>query len=130
MNEKAEKLRNRTAAFAKAVIELCEKVRETSASRVITKQLIEAATSVAANYRAVCRARSKRDFVAKMAIVLEESDECHGWLEMLVDNSLLQREAATAAIQEAHELTAIFTASLLTARRRLSATRTSTNQST
>jgi four helix bundle protein len=130
MNEKAEQLKARTAAFAKSVVTLCDKVVVTDASRVITNQLIDAATSAAANYRAACRPRSRREFVAKIGIALEEADEALGWLQMLVALKALTQQDAEWAINEADEITAILNASYHTAKRRLKkATNTkSTNQ--
>ena len=82
------------------------------------KQLLRAGTSVAANYRAVGRARSKAEFVAKMGVVVEEADETVFWLEMLVDTSIVRRELVQDLLKEANELLAIFAASHLTAKRR------------
>ena len=118
MNPKADELKVRTAAFAKAVIALCEAAANTQAARRITAQLIDAATSVAANYRAACRARSRAEFVSKMAIVREEADESEGWITMLVDIKALPIDAAEPCRKEASELTAIANASYLTAKRR------------
>ena len=118
MNQRAEDLKKRTAAFAKLIIELCKKVPATDAGRTMSKQLIEAATSVAANYRATCRARSHAEFVAKIGTVEEEADECVGWLELLVSTDTLKPAETEAALAEAGELTAIFTASHRTARGR------------
>jgi four helix bundle protein len=119
MNEKAEQLKARTAAFAKSIVNLCSKVSVTDASRIITRQLISAATSAAANYRAACRPRSRREFVAKIGVAREEADEAHGWLLMLVQINALTENDAAAAIKEADELTAILNASFHTAKRRL-----------
>jgi four helix bundle protein len=74
---------------------------------------------MSSNYRATCRARSKAEFISKIGQVVEEADESQGWLAMLVDNGLLTRQAAAAALQEANELTAIFAASLRTAKENL-----------
>jgi four helix bundle protein len=84
----------------------------------MARQLVAAATAVHANYRAACRARTRAEFIAKSGIVLEEADECCGWLELMVTNSLVSLERAAPARAEAEELTAIFAASLKTARRR------------
>jgi four helix bundle protein len=119
VNHRAEELKRRTAAFAKVVIALCEKVPKTQAGVRITGQLIDAVTSVAANYRAACRARSRREFAAKIGVVVEEADETYGWLALLVQTSLLPNEVAQSAINEADELTAIFSASYRTASRPL-----------
>ncbi len=106
MNQKAELLKMRSAAFARAVIALCEGAPPTTAGLAITRQLIAAAISVAANYRAACRARSTAEFIAKIGTVEEEADECLGWLQMLVDTKLVTEEVAGSLIQEANELTA------------------------
>ena len=82
------------------------------------KQLLRAGTSVAANYRAVGRARSKAEFVAKMGVVVEEADETVFWLEMLADTSIVRRELVQDVLNEANELLAIFAASHQTARAR------------
>jgi four helix bundle protein len=117
LNTKAEALQERTAAFAVAIIRLCETIRDSMATRTIKSQLIDAATSVAANYRAACRARSRAEFIAKIGLVREEADEAHGWLCMLVNIGAV-KESAAPHIKEANELTNIFSASYLTARRR------------
>ena len=119
MNEKAEELKRRTAAFATAIIDLCSRVPQSQAGRHISKQLIEAATAVSSNYRAACRGRSKAEFAAKIGTATEEADECCRWLKLLVDNRLLTQEQSANLLQEAGELTAILNASQKTARRNL-----------
>jgi four helix bundle protein len=118
MNPKAEALQERAAAFAVAVVRLCEAIPDTQATRTIKGQLIDAATSVAANYRATCRGRSKAEFIAKMGLVREEADEAYGWLVMLVKIGAVKEDDARELIREAWELTAIFNASFATAKRR------------
>jgi four helix bundle protein len=73
-------------------------------------------TSVAANYRAVCRARSKAEFIARMGIVAEEADESVLWLELLEDTDILRHERLEEILKEAKELVAIFSTSLKTAK--------------
>src|SRR3954469_14474625 len=85
-------------------------------TQVLGKQLLRSGTSVAANYRAVCRARSKAEFVAKLGVVTEEADETAFWLELLSDNGIVPKSRMNALLTEARELTAIFTASKHTAR--------------
>jgi four helix bundle protein len=80
------------------------------------KQLLRCGTSVAANYRAVCRARSKAEFVAKIGIVVEEVDETVLWLELMTESGIVEAEKTQALLKEANELTAIFAASQRTAR--------------
>lgn len=81
------------------------------------KQLLKSGTSVAANYRAVCRARSKTEFIARVGVVVEEADESVFWLEMLTENGIIQTARIEPLLNEAKELTAIFTASQETAKR-------------
>jgi len=79
--------------------------------KVIGLQLLRCGTSVAANYRAVCRARSRAEFAAKLGIVLEEADEAAFWLELLVDAEIFRRQQLDQLLAEANELVAIFVAS-------------------
>ena len=83
---------------------------------VVAKQLIEAATSVAANYRAACRSRSPADFISKISVVSEEADESQFWLELTLESQILERERVRALLNESGELAAIFTASRDTAK--------------
>jgi len=80
------------------------------------KQVLRAGTSVAANYRAVCRARSRAEFVSKMGVVVEEADETVFWLEILVETGIVPRVRMENLLAEANELLAIFAASYCTAR--------------
>ena len=86
-------------------------------TQVLGKQLLRCGTSVAANYRAVCRARSKAEFVARLGIVAEEADEAVLWLELLIESGILKSELTEGLLKEARELTAILTASRETARK-------------
>ena len=112
----SEVLKNRTKRFALLVIRLCRSLPRTQESVVIIRQLLRSSTSVGANYRAVCRARSTADFVSKLGIVLEETDETLFWLELLVDSGVAQPDKTAALLQEANELVSIFVASLRTAK--------------
>ncbi|CAN5836876.1 hypothetical protein BH18ACI5_BH18ACI5_08450 [soil metagenome] len=80
MNEKADKLRDRTHRFFIRVIALCERLPRTAAAFAITKQLLDSAGSTDSNYRAACRARSLKEFIAKIGVAAEEADESLGWL--------------------------------------------------
>jgi four helix bundle protein len=111
-----EQLRDRTKLFALDVIRLFRSLPYRTDTQVLGKQLLRCGTAVAANYRSVCRARSKAEFVAKIGIVVEESDEAVLWLELLLDSGIVSPEKADVLLQEARELTAIFTASQRTAR--------------
>lgn len=109
-------LKARTKQFGLRVMNLVDALPKTISGRAIGNQLVRSGTSVGANYRAACRSRSKAEFVAKIGIVAEESDESAFWLELIMDASLLKTELVASLHREAEELTAIFTASGRTAR--------------
>jgi four helix bundle protein len=111
-----EELKDRTKKFALMIIKLVDDLPDTKAGRTIGNQIIRSGTSVGANYRTACRARSDADFISKITIVEEECDETLFWLELIVESNLLEKERLLAMIKEADELTAIFTASGKTAR--------------
>jgi len=112
-----EELKRRTKRFALRAINLVEALPRSRTAEVIGRQLLRSATSVAANYRAACRGRSKPDFVSKLGIVEEESDESLFWLELIVEAGLMPEKRVKALLKEADELTAIFAASGRTAKR-------------
>ncbi len=114
-----DELKTRTRQFALRAIRLCESLPETRASNVISNQLIRAGTSVGANYRSACRARSTKDFVNKLGVVIEESDESGYWIELIVEAKLMCAKRVAELMKEADELTAIFTASHKTASKSL-----------
>ena len=101
-------LKLRTKKFALSVSDLVNALPGNMAGRIIASQLFRSSTSVAANYRAVCRGRSKAEFQSKLHIVLEEADESEFWLEFIIDSNLLPREKVEPLLKEAGELTAIF----------------------
>jgi four helix bundle protein len=111
-----EELKYRTKQFALKIIKLVEDLPNSKAGNTIGYQLIRSGTSVAANYRAACRARSSADFISKVAVVEEECDESLFWLEMIRDANLIDKNKLEPVIKEADELTAIFTASGKTAK--------------
>ena len=115
--ERAKELQERTKKFALDVIRLFRSLPKTDEARIIGRQMLDSATSVAANYRAVCRARSRAEFAAKMGIVVEETDETLFWLEMLVASEIVQSDKVQDLINESNQLLAIFVASQRTARR-------------
>lgn len=120
MNEKALELQQRTRRFASDVIIFCRGLPDNAATREIIPQLIDSANSTDSNYRAACRARSTKEFIAKIGVVAEEADESHGWLELILESRLAEGERIAALIQEANELVSIFVASRKTADRRQS----------
>ena len=89
---KKEELKERTKKFALSIINLVEELPNTLAGRTIGNQIIQSGTSVAANYRAACRARSNADFISKITAVEEECDETLFWLELIVEANLLKKE--------------------------------------
>ena len=116
LNETTEQLRQRTKALAVRVVRLFRSLPESRDAQVIGTQLLRCGTSVGANYRAVCRARSKADFISKIGIVLEEADETVFWLELLVETGVMPENRLKELLQEARELTAILTATQRTSR--------------
>ena len=109
-------LKDRTRAFALRVIRLVGALPRRREADVIGRQLLRCGTSVGANYRSACRARSKADFVAKMAIVEEEADECAYWIDLLVASGCLTERQVADLLKEAGELVAIAVSSIRTAR--------------
>lgn len=112
-------LQQRTKQFHIDVIKLCESLPRNAAGFELAKQVIRSAGSVGANYRASIRAKSSKDFVYKIEIVLEEADESHYWLEIIRDAELINNERLDEIISEANELTAIFAATDKTAKAKL-----------
>ncbi|MBI2910477.1 MAG: four helix bundle protein [Chloroflexi bacterium] len=103
-------LKERTRRFALQVVRVVDLLPKTASGRAVASQLVRRGTSVAANYRAAYRGRSKAEFVAKMGIVAEEAEECVFWLEPIGDGDLLQRNLVEPLRKEADDLTAIFVA--------------------
>ena len=111
-----QELQERTKAFALRVIKLVDSLPKKRSADILGTQLLRSSTSVAANYRAACRARSQAEFIAKMGVVEEESDESTGWIELIADAGLISRAKVESLLQESNELTAITVASIKTAR--------------
>jgi four helix bundle protein len=111
-----DELKRRTRQFALDVIRLVELLPRSRTTEVLGKQLLRSGTSVGANYRAACRAKSSADFVSKMGIVEEEADEAIYWMELLVDSGCVGADGVHALLQEADELLAITVSSIKTAR--------------
>ena len=104
-------LKARTKQFALRVMKLIDALPRTIQGRAIANQIIRSATSVAANYRAACRARSRAEFAAKIGVVEEEADETAFWLELIIDSALLTEAKIRPLLAEAGELVAIMAAS-------------------
>jgi len=112
-------IRDRSKLLGVQVIGLFQRLQGHSTARILASQLLRAGTAIGANYRAACRARSRREFIAKLGIVVEETDETLYWLDLFVSTDLA-REAELAPIRkEAEELLRIFVASIATARKDL-----------
>jgi four helix bundle protein len=107
----------RTKRFALAIVQMVEELPVGRTADVIGKQLLRAGTSVGANYRASCRSRSRREFIAKMGIVEEEADEAQFWLDLLIERGVVDSDRAVALRREASEIVAITVSSIRTARR-------------
>ncbi len=114
--DKHLELRNRTKAFALRIIRMSQVLPKTREANVIAQQILRSATSMAANYRAVGRARSQAEFIAKLGIVVEESDETVFCLEMLGDSGMVPANKLTDLSNEANQLLSIFSASRRTAK--------------
>ncbi len=114
-----EQMRARTKQSAIHVVRLYQGLPRTGEARVIGTQLLRSGTSVAANYRAAGRARSKAEFVSKMGTVVEEADETVFWLELLLETGIAAKPQLEVLLTEAKELVAIFAAAYGTARAHL-----------
>ena len=106
-----DELKRRTKQFALRVMKLVGALPNSVEGRAIGNQLMRSGTSVGANYRAACRARSKAEFISKLGIALEEADESAFWMELIIESELLKRNLVEPLLQEADELTAILAAS-------------------
>jgi four helix bundle protein len=115
----SEELKSRTKAFAHRCIKLASELPRTPVGRHIENQLIRCSTSVASNYRAGLHAQSKAAFIAKLSIVIEESDESEFWLEFIIDENLMSRNQVFPVLNEAHELTSVFIKTRKTAQKKI-----------
>jgi four helix bundle protein len=113
-----EEMKRRTKQFALRVIRLVESLPKGRTADVLGRQLLRSGTSVGANYRAACRARSTADFISKMCIVEEEADESLFWMELLIESGIVKIEKLESLMKEADELLAITVASINTAKKR------------
>jgi four helix bundle protein len=107
MSTAPAELRDRTKAFAIRIVKLYRLLPRTADSQVVGKQLLRCGTSVAANYRAACRGRSRAEWIAKIGLVVEEADETVFWLEMLSDCGIVPSKRCADILKEARELSAI-----------------------
>ena len=107
----------RTKQFALRIIRLVEGLPKNKVTDVIGRQLLKSGTSVGANYRAACRAKSKADFIYKLGIVEEEADESLFWLEILVEAKIVAQNRIEELMVEADEIVSIIITSIKTARK-------------
>ena len=112
-----DELRRRTKEFALRTMKLVEALPRSRSANAVANQLVRSGTSVASNYRAACRARSKAEFIAKIGVVEEEADESAFWLELVIEHKLMQEALVRPLLKEADELTAIMAASRISASR-------------
>ena len=109
-------LKQRTKAFAVAIVKLAAMLPTDPITGILARQLVKSGTSVGANYRSCCRAKSRPDFIAKLTTAEEEADETQFWLEVLVEANIVPQKAAAFHLEEAEQLVRIFVASIKTAR--------------
>jgi four helix bundle protein len=114
----ANEFRSRTKSFGLRIVKLTEALPKSQTCNVIGKQLLRCGTSVGANYRAACRAKSQADFIAKMKIVEEECDESVYWIEMLVESGQVKEHLVSDLLKEANEILAMVVAAIKTTRTR------------
>ena len=108
---KPQDLQNRTKDFALRVMKPASFLEKDSLGKLIGRQIFRSGTSVAANYRAACKAKSVKDFVAKLGIVIEEADETCFWIELLNDSTIVTNNKLESLLQESKEITAIMVSS-------------------
>ena len=112
-----EEMKKRTKEFAIEIIKFCRSLPNNQEGRIIGNQLFRAGTSVAANYRAACRARSRADFISKMGIVEEEADESLFWLELIKELELCKSIIVAQLLKEGNEILSIVVSSINTGRK-------------
>jgi four helix bundle protein len=123
---KGEDLKQRSKKNALAVIKLAEQLPNNRVGWTFCDQIVRSSTSVAANYRAACRAKSDKDFISKMETVIEEADETLFWLEMIDESDIIKdKQSIMELAKEANELLSIFVASVRTVKTRLEAAKKS-----
>jgi len=111
-----EEMKGRTKTYANRVVKLCSALPNNWVAQTLGKQLLRSGTSVGANYRAICRAKSTSDFINKLRIVEEGCDESLFWMELLVDNQIVKNSRLMGLMKEADEILAIVVSSVKTAR--------------
>ena len=118
-NKNHEDLKQRTKDFGLRVIRMWKSLPTNTLSEVLGKQLLRCATSVAANYRAACLAKSGPDFFHKIKICQEEADESCLWIEYIIEAGILPASRLDNLLDEAQQITAMMTASAITVKKRI-----------
>jgi four helix bundle protein len=113
-----DEMKTRTKQFALEVMRQVESLPKGKTADILGRQLIRSGTSVGANYRSACRAKSTADFISKMGIVEEEADETLFWLELLVESKFINKEDLKSLMEEADQILAITVSSIKTAKSR------------
>src|SRR5690606_1115432 len=113
-----ELIKKRTKGIGLEIIDLVNELPRNQSAKIISSQILRSATSIGANYRAACRAKSTADFINKLKIVEEESDETHYWPELLEESGLVKADRVSKIKTEVDEITAIIVASIRTSRRK------------
>lgn len=116
MEEFSQWFKRRTKRFSLGVIELVQRVPSTPVNNVLCKQVIRSSTSIGANYRAACRAKSTADFINKLKMAEEEADETMYWLEIMAESGSIESQAVLPLLQEANNILAIVVSSIKTTR--------------
>jgi len=111
-------MKERTKRFSYRALDLASALPKNDLGRTIAKQLLRACTSVASNYRAACRSKSDADFVYKLSVIEEETDECMFWMELIMDRKLKPATLVTPLHKEADEILSIIVASIKTLKNR------------
>jgi four helix bundle protein len=106
-----EEMKARTRKFAVRVLKLADSLPRTPSGRTLARQIAASGTSAAANYRSACKARSRREFIAKIGVAEEEADETQFWIEMIVEANLIPKKRVDPLYNEAQQITAMFASS-------------------
>ncbi len=117
-----EEIKLRTKKIGLHIIMLIDGLPSKASSWVIAKEIVRSATSIGANYRAACRAKSDADFINKLKIVEEETDETIYWLELIAEIKMLPKESIQVVKQETNEILSIVVASIKTVRNKINKT--------
>lgn len=112
-------LKDRTKKFALRIVKLVRSLPKTAEAKIFGNQLLRCGTSVGANYRAACRARSRSEFISKIGIVIEEADESIFWIELMIEANLVKKSLVESLLQEAEEILAIMISSSNSARKNI-----------